>query len=50
MTQIFDADGRFIRLQFLSTGPLTVTQVKSKEKDGYVAVQVGFGERKRKEY
>jgi large subunit ribosomal protein L3 len=48
MTQVFTADGIAKPVTILSTGPATVTQVKTKDKDGYVAVQVGFGERKAK--
>ena len=43
MTQVFDEDGRVHPVTVLSTGPLTVTQIKTAEKDGYAAVQVGFG-------
>jgi large subunit ribosomal protein L3 len=46
MTQIFDADGRAFPATILSAGPVVVTQVKTKEKDGYVGLQVGFGEQK----
>jgi len=48
MTQIFDEEGRVHPATVLSTGPNTVTQVKTKEKDGYNAVQVGFQDRKEK--
>jgi large subunit ribosomal protein L3 len=49
MTQIFTDDGRAIAGTILSTGPLAVTQVKTKDgKDGYNAIQVGFGERRTK--
>ncbi len=46
MTQIFDKEGRVHAATVIAAGPLVVTQVKSKDKDGYEAVQVGFGERK----
>lgn len=46
MTQVFDADGRVHPATVLAVGPMTVTQVKTAEKDGYSAVQVGFGTRK----
>lgn len=43
MTQIFDAEGRVHAGTILKAGPMTVTQVKSKDtKDGYDAVQFGF--------
>lgn len=44
MTQIFAEDGALIPVTVLEAGPLTVTQVKTEENDGYSAVQVGFGE------
>jgi len=46
MSQIFDDGGRVIPVTLIDAGPCTVTQVKIKEKDGYGAVQVGFGARK----
>lgn len=46
MTQIFDNEGRVHAATVIAAGPITVVQVKSKEKDGYEAVQVGFGERR----
>jgi len=48
MTQIFDEAGNVHGATVVSAGPLVVTQVKTKEVDGYEAVQVGFGERKAK--
>ena len=44
MTQIFLADGRLVPVTVVEAGPCNVTQVKTAEKDGYEAVQVGFGE------
>jgi len=41
MTQIFDAEGRAVPVTVLKVPSVVVTQVKSKEKDGYVAVQLG---------
>jgi large subunit ribosomal protein L3 len=46
MTQIFQEDGRVLAGTVLKTGPVTVTQVKTKEKEGYAAVQVGFDTQK----
>ena len=43
MTQIFDEDGVVHVGTVLKAGPVTVTQVKTTEKDGYQAVQVGYG-------
>ena len=48
MTQIFDKEGRVHPATVLSTGPVVVIQIKNKEKDGYEAVQVGYGEKKEK--
>ncbi|MBI4565798.1 MAG: 50S ribosomal protein L3 [Planctomycetes bacterium] len=48
MTRIFDAKGRCWPVTVLEAGPCTVLQVKTKERDGYNALQVGFGERRRK--
>lgn len=42
MTQIFTDEGRMRAGTILKTGPVEITQVKSSEKDGYIAVQVGF--------
>lgn len=48
MVQFFDENGRSIPATFLTVGPVVVTQLKTKEKDGYFAIQVGFGKRKEK--
>ena len=48
MTQIFDDKGVVHPVTALKAGPLTVTAVKTEKKDGYNAVQVGFGQRKAK--
>ena len=45
MTQVFDAAGAARPVTVLSAGPICVVQVKTSEKDGYEAVQVGFGEK-----
>lgn len=47
MSQLFLEDGRVVPVTVVQAGPCTVTQVKSEEKDGYVAVQMGFGEKKK---
>ncbi len=44
MTQIFNEDGVFVPVTVLQAGPCPVVQVKTTEKDGYEAVQVGFGD------
>lgn len=46
MTQVWDADGRRVGVTVLEVGPCPVVQVKTKDKDGYDAVQVGFGAQK----
>ena len=43
MTQIFDDKSRLIPITVLEAGPCLVTQKKSVDKDGYDAIQVGFG-------
>ncbi len=48
MTQVFDATGRVTPVTMISVSPLTVTQVKTIEKDGYKAIQVGYGAKKEK--
>jgi len=48
MTQIFDSEGRAVPVTLVQAGPCFVTQVKAKDKDGYNAVQIGFGEIKAK--
>lgn len=46
MTQIISEDGRAVPVTLIQAGPLTVTQVKTVETDGYTAVQVAYGEGK----
>ena len=48
MTSIYSAAGKNIPCTVLEVGPCVVTQVKTMDKDGYNAVQLGFGERKEK--
>lgn len=43
MTQIFDDSGNIIPVTILKVGPCVITQVKTIEKDGYNAIQVGYG-------
>jgi large subunit ribosomal protein L3 len=47
MAQIFHKDGTAVPVTIIEAGPCTVVQVKTKERDGYEAVQLGFGHRKR---
>ena len=44
MTQVFADDGAVTPVTVLQAGPCVVTQIKPVEKDGYEAVQVGFGD------
>lgn len=46
MTQIFNAEGLLIPVTVIEAGPCTVVQKKTLEKDQYLAVQLGFGERR----
>lgn len=48
MTQIFDDAGIAIPVTVIQAGPCTVTQVKTKQTDGYSAIQLGYGEVKPK--
>jgi len=48
MTSVFDEAGKNIPCTVLQAGPCVVTQVKTIEKDGYSAVQLGFDEKKEK--
>jgi large subunit ribosomal protein L3 len=48
MTSVFSEDGKNIPCTVLQAGPCVVTQIKTKEKDGYFAVQLGFDEKKEK--
>ena len=47
MSQVFDAEGNVIPVTVIEAGPCVVTQVKTQDSDGYEAVQIGFGEKKR---
>lgn len=48
MTSVYNADGQALACTVIQTGPCVVTQVRTTEKDGYEAVQLGFGEKKEK--
>lgn len=48
MVQFFQEDGKCVPATFIDAGPMVVTQVKTVEKDGYNAVQVGVGSRRLK--
>ena len=48
MSQIFDEKGNRIPVTLIEAGPCEVTQVKTKEKDGYEAIQIGFFSKKKR--
>ena len=48
MTQLFREDGRVVPVTVIEAGPCVVTQVKTKETDGYEAIQLGYGDVKRR--
>jgi large subunit ribosomal protein L3 len=48
MTHIFDENGKLVPVTVVLAGPCTVTQVKTQEKDGYSAIQIGLDEQKPK--
>jgi large subunit ribosomal protein L3 len=48
MTSIYSAEGKAMPCTVIEAGPCVVTQVKTQDRDGYEAVQIGFGERKEK--
>ena len=48
MTSIFDASGKNIPCTVIEAGPCVITQIKTKDKDGYDAIQMAFDEKKEK--
>jgi large subunit ribosomal protein L3 len=48
MTQVFSEDGKAIPVTVVQAGPCPVTQIKTKETDGYVAVQIAYGDMREK--
>ena len=48
MTQIYDEDGTLVSVTVLEVGPCVVLQVRTPERDGYTAVQLGFGDKPRR--
>lgn len=48
MTRIFNDQGRAVPVTVIEVGPCPVIQVKTKDSDGYDAIQIGFGKRKEK--
>jgi large subunit ribosomal protein L3 len=48
MTSIFSPDGKQTACTIIEAGPCVVTQVKTQDKDGYTAIQLGYGDKKEK--
>lgn len=48
MTQVFDSDGNAVPVTVVHAGPCTITQVKTDTKEGYQAIQVGYGKAREK--
>jgi large subunit ribosomal protein L3 len=48
MTSVYNAEGKNIPVTVIEAGPCIVTQVRTKETDGYSAIQLGFGEKRLK--
>jgi large subunit ribosomal protein L3 len=46
MTQIFNDEGQMVPVTVIEAGPCSIVQRKTTEKDGYEAIQIGFGEQK----
>jgi large subunit ribosomal protein L3 len=44
MTQVFDDEGRIVPVTVVQAGPCVVTQVRTPDKDGYTAIQIGYGQ------
>src|SRR4051812_22916841 len=47
MTQIYETDGTAVPVTVIECGPCTVLQVRTEERDGYAALQLGFANKKR---
>ncbi len=48
MTRVFNQEGQAIPVTVIEAGPCPVVQVKTREKEGYEAIQLGFGEKRKK--
>jgi len=44
MTQVFDSEGKAVPVTVIQAGPCVVTQIKTKQTDGYSAIQLGYSE------
>jgi len=49
MSSVFGENGKRIPVTAIQAGPCKIVTIRTKEKDGYKALQVGFGTKKRKE-
>jgi large subunit ribosomal protein L3 len=49
MTHIFNGEGKMVPVTVVEAGPVFVTQIKTQDKDGYSAIQVGYGDAKEKQ-
>lgn len=49
MTHLFTEEGKMVPVTVIQAGPVYVTQIKTVERDGYAAVQVGYGDAKEKQ-
>jgi len=47
MTGLFSSEGNYVPVTVIEVGPCVVTQIKTQAIDGYNALQLGFGEKKR---
>jgi large subunit ribosomal protein L3 len=47
MTQVFRPDGTVVPVTVIEAGPCTITQIRTQDRDGYEAVQLGFGRARR---
>jgi large subunit ribosomal protein L3 len=50
MTQLFDEKGDIVPVTVIEAGPCTVTEIRTSERDGYTALQLGFGTNKEKRF
>ncbi|MCY4403419.1 MAG: 50S ribosomal protein L3 [Candidatus Poribacteria bacterium] len=50
MTQVYEESGKVIPVTVIEAGPCPIVQVKTSERDGYQAVQLGFGQRKENKF
>ena len=48
MTSIYSAEGKMLPCTVIEAGPCVVTQIKTQDRDGYEAVQLGYGDKKEK--